>query len=55
LEEKLLSSKTELRRLVEAHAVTNFETKTVLSIEETKQLAVPGVYKIGKSRIIRLV
>jgi tyrosyl-tRNA synthetase len=55
LQEKIITSKTELRRLIEAGAVTNFETKEIISIEETKSPAPLGVYKIGKSRIIRLV
>jgi tyrosyl-tRNA synthetase len=54
IDEAIVSSKGELRRLVEANAVTNFETKAVVIIEETKQHIV-GVYKIGKSRIIRIV
>jgi len=55
VEENIVSSKSDLRRLIEAHAVTNFETKEVVSIEQSKNKAVPGVYKIGKSRIIRII
>ncbi len=55
IEEGIVSSKSELRRLVKANAVTNFETKSVISIEETKEPAKGGVYKIGKSRIVRIV
>jgi tyrosyl-tRNA synthetase len=54
LEENLVASKTELRRLLEAHAVTNFETKEVLDAAMAKSIVI-GVYKIGKSRIIRIV
>lgn len=54
IEEKIVSSKSELRRLIEANAVTNFETKSVITIEESKEVAKEGVYKIGKSRIIRI-
>jgi tyrosyl-tRNA synthetase len=55
LEEKIVSSKSELRRLIEAHAVTNFETKETMTIEQSKKVAISGIYKIGKSRIIRVV
>jgi tyrosyl-tRNA synthetase len=55
IEENIVSSKSELRRLIEAGAVTNFETKEAVSIEESKEMAKNGVYKIGKSRIIRIV
>jgi tyrosyl-tRNA synthetase len=55
LAEKIVASKGDLRRLVESKAVTNFETKETISIEQTKQTAQNIVYKIGKSRIIRIV
>jgi tyrosyl-tRNA synthetase len=55
LEEKIVSSKSELRRLIEANAVTNFETKETMTIEQSKKVAISGIYKIGKSRIIRIV
>ncbi len=55
LEENFVSSKSDLRRLVESGAVSNFETKDILSIDQIKEIAVPGVYKVGKSRIIRIV
>jgi tyrosyl-tRNA synthetase len=55
LQENIVSSKGELRRLVEAGAVTNFETKSVITLEQTKHPIDSGVYKIGKSRIIRIV
>lgn len=55
IEESLAVSKAELRRLAESNAITNFETKKVLTVEEIKKPATAGVYKIGKSRIIRIV
>jgi tyrosyl-tRNA synthetase len=55
IEEELVLSKTELRRLVESNAVTNFDTKNTLTLEDIKKEALPGVYKIGKNRFIRLV
>jgi tyrosyl-tRNA synthetase len=47
-------SKSELRRLIDGGAITNFETKGSVTLEETKQPAIPGVYKIGKSRLLRI-
>jgi tyrosyl-tRNA synthetase len=55
IEEGLVASKAELRRLAEAKAVTNFETKEVLDGAFIKENASAGVYKIGKSRIVRIV
>ncbi len=55
IDEKIVSSKGELRRLIESKAVTNFETKAVVTIEDTKKEAQLIVYKIGKNRIIRIV
>ncbi len=54
IEESLTGSKSDLRRLVESKAVTNFETKEVITIEAVKKPAIAGVYKIGKSRIVRI-
>jgi len=54
VEEEIVSSKGELRRLVEAGAVSDFETKTQLSMEAVKAGAKPGTYKIGKSRFVTL-
>ncbi|HTH93555.1 MAG TPA: tyrosine--tRNA ligase [Candidatus Paceibacterota bacterium] len=53
IEENIVSSKSELRRLIEGGAVTNFENKEPVSLEETKQLMKAGVYKIGKSRVVK--
>lgn len=54
IEEGLVESKASLRRLIESNAVTNFETKEVIDSVMSKSMVV-GVYKIGKSRIIRIV
>ncbi|MES2224797.1 MAG: tyrosine--tRNA ligase [Patescibacteria group bacterium] len=55
IDEALVPSKAELRRLAESRAITNFETKEALSGLFIKDTAVPGIYKIGKSRIIRVI
>ncbi|HEY0980418.1 MAG TPA: tyrosine--tRNA ligase [Candidatus Paceibacterota bacterium] len=55
IEENLISSKGEVRRLSEANAITNFEDKTVLQWDTVKSVVVPGVYKIGKRTIIRII
>jgi tyrosyl-tRNA synthetase len=55
VQESMVSSKSDLRRLVESGAVSNFESKEILSFDQVKEIAVPAVYKIGKSRIIRIV
>lgn len=55
LERSILSSKSEIRRLAESGGISNFETKEKVSVEQTKEVAVPAVYKIGKKTIIRIV
>ncbi len=55
IEENVVESKGALRRLIEAGAVTNFETKETLSLEIIKGVAQGGVYKIGKNRFIKIV
>lgn len=54
VEEGIVASKSELRRLVEAGAVTHFDTKNPVTIEEVKQ-KMSGVFRIGKSRIFEIV
>lgn len=55
LDKNLVLSKGELRRLVEAGAITNLDTNQRLKVEDTKSLASSGVYKIGKNRFIKIV
>jgi tyrosyl-tRNA synthetase len=55
LDEHLVSSKADLRRLAEANAVIDFETKVPLDSSEIKGAARPGIYKIGKNRFIKIV
>jgi tyrosyl-tRNA synthetase len=55
VQENIVSSKSDLRRLVESGSVSNFETKEIVSLDQVKEIATPAVYKIGKSRIIRIV
>ncbi len=54
IEEGIVDSKTELRRLTLDGAVRFLETDQKLSLEEIKTVAVPGVYKIGKKNIFTL-
>ncbi len=55
LANNLVASKSELRRLVSAGAISNFDTKEKISETLIKLTAVPGVYKIGKNKFIKLV
>lgn len=52
IEQQFVASKSELRRLAVAGAVTNFETKEILSPESMQLPAMTGVYKVGKNRFI---
>lgn len=55
IEEGMSASKGEVRRLAQAGAITDFEKKEILSLEQVKEVAVLGIYKIGKKTIIRIV
>ena len=55
IEEKIVLSNSELRRLCEAGAVSLLETKTNISFEETKKVPEKGTYKIGKNRFIKII
>jgi tyrosyl-tRNA synthetase len=49
----LISSKTEFRRLVDEHAITNMDTDTKVAAHT--EVAVSGVYRIGKKRFVKIV
>lgn len=55
LQEEIVSSKGELRRLAEAGAISNFDTKIVLTLDEVKTVVPSAAYKIGKNRFIKIV
>lgn len=50
-----ITSTTELRRLVDAGAVTHLESGKILSLESIKSIPEKGTYKIGKNRFVRIV
>ena len=53
LDKKIVSSKSEFRRLVSEGAVTNMETET--KINNPELVVVSGTYKVGKRRFIKVV
>ena len=53
LSKKIISSKSDFRRLVEEHAVTKLETNEKVS--SSTALAEEGVYRIGKKRFCKIV
>lgn len=55
LDEKVAESKSKIKQLVISGAISNFESGEKITLESVKQQAVSGVYKVGKSRIFRLV
>lgn len=55
IENKILNSKGEIRRLAEAGGITNFESKEKVSFDDTKKTAENIVYKIGKKTIIKII
>lgn len=52
LKNKIISSKTEFRRLAGERAITNLETEE--KIMNYKTNVVPGVYRVGKKRFIKI-
>ncbi len=53
VQHKIISSKSDFARLVKEGAITNLDTNEKVSDIHTK--SIPGTYKIGKHRFIRLV
>jgi tyrosyl-tRNA synthetase len=52
LDKKIISSKSEFRRLVSEGAVTNMETE--LKITDPDSLVSDGTYKVGKRRFVKI-
>ena len=53
LKNKIISSKGDFRRLADEGAITNLELNE--KIKDIKYLAIPGTYKIGKKRFIKII
>ncbi len=53
VEHEFIASRSEFRRLVEEHAITNLDTDEKVS--DIKAKAIPGVYRIGKKRFCKIV
>lgn len=51
----IVSSKSELRRLIEAGAITNLDLNEKVTLVSMKEHPKPGTYKIGKNRFIKIV
>jgi len=54
VEEGIVASNGEVRRLAEAGAITHFDTKETLTLHQIKSIALAGTYKIGKNRFIKV-
>ena len=55
IDQNIVSSKGEARRLVEGGAITELETNKTISFEEIKKVPEKGTYKIGKNRFIKII
>lgn len=55
IENNLLASKGEVRRMLEGGAIKNLTTDTVLAVPDAKNSPEAGVYKIGKAKFVELV
>ena len=53
VDNNIVTSKTDFRRLVDENAITNLDTNEKIS--DYKQIAVEGVYRVGKKRFCRIV
>lgn len=55
VQEGIVSSNGEVRRLAEAGAISNFDSKEVLTLHQVKSVALPSTYKIGKNRFVKVL
>lgn len=55
VEEGIVASNAEVRRLGEAGAISNFDTKEVLTLHQVKSIALPATYKVGKNRFVKVL
>lgn len=55
VQEGIVSSNGEVRRLAEAGAISNFDSKEVLTLHQVKSIALPSTYKIGKNRFVKVL
>lgn len=53
LENKIVVSKSDFARLVDASAIEHMETET--AVTDVKYIATPGTYRIGKKRFFRII
>ncbi len=51
--QKIVSSKSDFRRLIDSGSITKMETKE--KIEDPFWIVADGVYRIGKKRFIKIV
>ena len=52
LKNKIVSSKTEFRRLVDEKAITNLESKE--KINNYNSVVLSGTYRVGKKRFLKI-
>lgn len=55
IEQQIVESKSELRRLLEAGAISNFETKEKVTDMKSREIPPRATYKIGKNRFIKII
>jgi tyrosyl-tRNA synthetase len=53
VENKIITSKTDFRRLVGEGAITNLDTDE--KIKDNNVISLPGTYRIGKKRFVKIV
>jgi tyrosyl-tRNA synthetase len=55
LEKKIIASNGDARRLTEAGAITYLDSGEIYTFDALKEIPIPGTYKIGKSRFIKII
>lgn len=55
IENTIVLSNGEARRLADAGAITHLDTETTLSFVEIKKIPEKGTYKVGKNRFVKIV
>lgn len=54
IKSELVTSNSDIKRLVLSHAITHLESKKLISLDDIKKAPEKGTYKIGKNRFIKI-
>ena len=55
LDKKIITSNGDARRLTDAGAITHLDSAKIYTFDALKETPIPGTYKIGKNRFIKII